>query len=91
MGKWDKWVVGVEMWGYGFWKVVVGERLIVLATEIRCQEKTKGGVCYEVILAQPEVTATPPKRPSSPPSKDKLSVQDIEDKLKAAEERRLVS
>lgn len=61
----------------------------VAATEIRCQEKTRGGVCYEVILAQPEATATPPKRPASPPSKDKLSAQDIEDKLKAAEERRL--
>lgn len=60
-----------------------------LATEIRCQEKTRGGVCYEVILAQPEVTV-PPKRPASPQNKN-MSAQDIADKLKAAEERRLVS
>lgn len=58
------------------------------ATEIRCQEKTKGGVCYEVILAEPTATPAITKRPSSP--KDKvMSVQDIEEKLKAAEERRL--
>lgn len=42
-----------------------------------------------MILAQPEVTV-PPKRPASPPTKN-VSAQDIADKLKAAEERRLVS
>ncbi|XP_076270523.1 stathmin isoform X14 [Rhynchophorus ferrugineus] len=56
------------------------------ATEVRCQEKTRGGVRYEVILGEPEVKAAPPKKPLSP--KSSMSVQDIEDKLKAAEERR---
>ena len=59
-----------------------------VATEIRCQEKSKGGLAYEVILAEP-VTVTPPKRPPSPNSK--VSAENIEEKLKAAEERRLVS
>lgn len=61
------------------------------ATEIRCQEKTKGGVCYEVILAEAEGNATAPpavvaRRPTTPP--EPKSVQDIADKLRAAEERR---
>jgi hypothetical protein len=34
------------------------------------------------------VAVTPPKRPSSP--NNKVSVENIEEKLKAAEERRLV-
>lgn len=56
------------------------------ATEIRCQEKTKGGLCYEVILAEPTV----PKRAPSPPQATSPTQQTaIEDKLKAAEERRL--
>lgn len=59
-----------------------------LATEVRCQEKTRGGLRYEVILGEPELKATPPKKPVSP--KNSVSVQDIEEKLKAAEERRLV-
>jgi stathmin len=41
---------------------------------------------YEVILSEPEVKVTPPKKAASP--KNSMSVQDIEDKLKAAEERR---
>lgn len=60
-----------------------------LATEVRCQEKTRGGVRYEVILGEPEKKADPPKKPLSP--KNSVSVQDIENKLKAAEERRQVS
>lgn len=61
------------------------------ATEIRCQEKSKGGLSYEVILAEPSVTTPLPlKRPSSGPTKP-TSVENIEEKLKAAEERRLVS
>lgn len=55
---------------------------------MRCQEKTRGGLCYEVILGEPDVKATPPKRASSP--KSNVSFQDIEEKLKAAEERRQV-
>ena len=46
-------------------------------------------MAYEVILAHPS-TDTPPKRPGSPP-KTSLSAEDIEAKLKAAEERRQVS
>jgi acetamidase/formamidase len=59
----------------------------VAATEIRCQEKSKGGLSYEVILAEP-LAVTPPRRASS--SNNKVSVENIEEKLKAAEERRLV-
>lgn len=63
--------------------------LIVSATEVRCQEKTRGGLRYEVILGEPEIKTIPPKKQLSP--KNSMSVQDIEDKLKAAEERRQVS
>lgn len=59
-----------------------------IATEVRCQEKTRGGLCYEVILGEADVKATPPKRATSP--RNNMSVQDIEGKLKAAEERRQV-
>lgn len=44
---------------------------------------------YEVILGELDVKAPPPKLSLSP--KGSMSVQDIEDKLKAAEERRQVS
>ncbi|XP_046428368.1 stress response protein nst1 isoform X1 [Neodiprion fabricii] len=56
-----------------------------ITTEIRCQEKSKGGLCYEVILAEPTV----PKRTSSPPQPSPTQQIAIEDKLRAAEERRL--
>lgn len=59
------------------------------ATEIRCQEKSKGGLCYEVILAEPSIQATLPKIPVTPAKI--VSAEEIEEKLKAAEERRLVS
>lgn len=57
------------------------------ATEIRCQEKSKGGLCYEVILAEPTVNVTLPKLPPTPGKA--VSAEEIEEKLKAAEERRL--
>ncbi|KAG7207556.1 hypothetical protein KM043_009183 [Ampulex compressa] len=56
-----------------------------ITTEIRCQEKSKGGLCYEVILAEPTV----PKRAPSPPQTPPTQQVAIEDKLRAAEERRL--
>ncbi|CAK9828520.1 STMN4 [Anthophora retusa] len=56
-----------------------------ITTEIRCQEKSKGGLCYEVILAEPTV----PKRAPSPPQTTPTQQVAIEDKLRAAEERRL--
>uniref|UniRef100_T1HWZ9 Uncharacterized protein n=1 Tax=Rhodnius prolixus TaxID=13249 RepID=T1HWZ9_RHOPR len=56
-----------------------------VATEIRCKEESKGGLKFDVIIADP--AATPPKRPASPPTK--TSAEEIEEKLKAAEERRL--
>lgn len=59
------------------------------ATEIRCQEKSKGGLCYEVILAQPSINVTP-KAQSAPVVKS-FSAEDIEKKLRDAELRRLVS
>ncbi|CAH0556826.1 unnamed protein product [Brassicogethes aeneus] len=57
-------------------------------TEVRCQEKTRGGLRYEVILGESDAKATPPPKKQLSP-KNSVSVQDIEDKLKAAEERRL--
>ncbi|KAH1024052.1 hypothetical protein HUJ05_003613 [Dendroctonus ponderosae] len=62
------------------------KRVQFVTTEVRCQEKTRGGVRYEVILGEPDVKADPPKKKMSP--RNFVSVQDIEDKLKAAEERR---
>ncbi|KAL7635002.1 UNVERIFIED_CONTAM: hypothetical protein RMT77_013987 [Armadillidium vulgare] len=57
------------------------------ATEIRCEEKSRGGMCYEMILAEPiaekpEATAGSPKAPKS------VTEQDIKMKLLQAEERR---
>lgn len=63
-----------------------------LATEIRCQEKSKGGLRYEVILAEPNLTQVQvPKVVQQTPLTKPLSAQEIAEKLKAAEERRLVS
>lgn len=58
------------------------------ATEIRCQEMSKGGLAYEVILAEP-VGVPVPRRADSPEKTP--SVEEIQEKLKAAEERRRVS
>ncbi|XP_045538082.1 inner centromere protein isoform X3 [Papilio machaon] len=55
------------------------------ATEIRCQEMSKGGLAYEVILAEP-VGVPAPRRADSPEKTP--SVEEIQEKLKAAEERR---
>ncbi|XP_075212322.1 stathmin isoform X2 [Lycorma delicatula] len=57
-----------------------------IATEIRCQEEAKGGLKYDVILA--DSTGTPPAKRSQSPTRTK-SVENIEEKLKAAQERRL--
>lgn len=59
------------------------------ATEIRCQEKSKGGLSYEVILAEPAPNVALPKKTATTPGKNSVSVEEIEQKLKAAEERRL--
>lgn len=64
--------------------------LFELATEIRCQEKSKGGVCYEVILGQPAITVPPLKQNKQAPTAKKVSVDEIERKLCEAEKRRLV-
>lgn len=61
----------------------------LLATEIRCQEKSRGGLSYEVILAEPAPNVSVPKKPVSPGKN--VSAEEIEQKLKAAEERRIVS
>ncbi|XP_017079519.1 LOW QUALITY PROTEIN: stress response protein NST1 [Drosophila eugracilis] len=58
-----------------------------MATEIRCQEKSRGGLSYEVILAEPAPNVAVPKRPVTPGKN--VSVEEIEQKLKAAEERRI--
>jgi stathmin len=61
---------------------------ISLATEIRCEEKSKGGLKYEVILAEP--VADRPPSPPSVQSNRPFSEEDIEKKLLAAKERREV-
>lgn len=60
------------------------------ATEIRCQEKSKGGLSYEVILAEPSVAVPVPSNLKRSGSSAAKSAEEIEEKLKAAEERRLV-
>lgn len=64
----------------------------ISATEIRCQEKSKGGLSYEVILAEPlpNVAVPPPVKRNPLEINKNLSAQEIERKLKEAEERRLV-
>ncbi|XP_017854456.2 trichohyalin isoform X1 [Drosophila busckii] len=57
------------------------------STEIRCQEKSRGGLSYEVILAEPAPNVAVPKRPVTPGKN--VSAEEIEQKLKAAEERRV--
>ncbi|KAH8240736.1 hypothetical protein KR026_004483 [Drosophila bipectinata] len=59
----------------------------VTASSIRCQEKSRGGLSYEVILAEPAPNVAVPKRPVTPGKN--VSVEEIEQKLKAAEERRI--
>uniref|UniRef100_A0A1E1WT78 Stathmin n=1 Tax=Pectinophora gossypiella TaxID=13191 RepID=A0A1E1WT78_PECGO len=57
------------------------------STEIRCQEMSKGGLAYEVILAEPVGVPAPVPRRADSPEKTP-SVEEIQEKLKAAEERR---
>ncbi|KAI5742812.1 hypothetical protein M8J77_011553 [Diaphorina citri] len=57
------------------------------ATEIRCEEKSKGGIKYDVILAEPAGTPPPLKTAADTPVI--LRSESIEEKLKQAEERRL--
>lgn len=58
------------------------------ATEIRCEEKAKGGIKYDVIIADPAATPPPAlKTPTDAPVL--LRSESIEEKLKQAEERRL--
>lgn len=75
--------------GFYFWY------FLFIATEIRCQEKSKGGLCYEVILGQP-VTIPPLKQnkqqqQQQPTLNKTVSADEIARKLKEAEKRRLVS
>ncbi|XP_035215486.1 myosin heavy chain, cardiac muscle isoform-like isoform X2 [Stegodyphus dumicola] len=57
-----------------------------VATEVRCSEQSKGGLKYELVLAEP--TLDSPKAVSQTPPKSNISIEDIEKKLRAAEERR---
>lgn len=57
------------------------------ATEIRCEEKSKGGIKYDVILAEP--AGVPPPALKTPDAPALLRSESIEEKLKQAEERRL--
>lgn len=61
-----------------------------ITTEIRCQEKSKGGLSYEVILAEPSGNVINPVTIRSNTKANKsLSNDEIAKKLKKAEERRL--
>ncbi|KAA0199330.1 hypothetical protein HAZT_HAZT009267 [Hyalella azteca] len=57
-------------------------------TEIRAEEKSRGGMSYEVILSQAvtERPSSPAKSPSPPPARS-ITQQDIENKLELAEQR----
>jgi len=56
-------------------------------TEVKCEEN-KGGLKFEVILAEANPTGTPPRRVPSP-TNTPSTIEKIEQKLKAAEERRV--
>lgn len=73
--------------------MLISALITTTATEIRCQEKSKGGLCYEVILAEPlpSVVQPPIMRNKDAALNKNLSTTEIEKKLKEAEERRLVS
>ncbi|KAJ6646448.1 Stathmin-2 [Pseudolycoriella hygida] len=61
-----------------------------ITTEIRCQEKSKGGLSYEVILAEPSGNVVGPvTMRNNTKSNKSLSNDEIAKKLKEAEERRL--
>ena len=71
--------------------VIVTKIFLIAATEIRCQEKSKGGLCYEVILAEPSPNVVQPPIKRNNYVTKAISVIEIEQKLKEAEDRRLVS
>lgn len=56
-------------------------------TEVRCTEQSKGGLKYELVLADPSMDS-PLRKPSTSPPKS-ISAEDIEKKLREAEVRRL--
>ncbi|XP_054712438.1 golgin subfamily A member 6-like protein 1 [Uloborus diversus] len=62
------------------------KKVAFLATEVRCSEQSKGGLKYELVLSEPALES--PKLTAHSPPKANLSIEDIENKLKAAEERR---
>ncbi|KAG5682764.1 hypothetical protein PVAND_012097 [Polypedilum vanderplanki] len=64
-----------------------------ITTEIRCQEKSKGGLRYEVILAEPnlaqvQIPKTIQQDATNNNNTKPLTAQEIAEKLRAAEERR---
>lgn len=59
------------------------------ATEIRAEEKSRGGMSYEVILSQAVAERPPsPSSTSAPSSPRALTQEDIDHKLEQAEQRR---
>lgn len=60
------------------------------AAAVRAEETAKGGIKYELVLSEPSSNDPPKKDQITSPPKT-MSVEEIEQKLKAAEERRLVS
>ncbi|XP_054712744.1 stathmin-1-A-like [Uloborus diversus] len=59
------------------------------AETVRATETAKGGIKYELVLSEPSVNDPPKKDQITSPPKT-MSVEEIEQKLKAAEERRLM-
>lgn len=64
--------------------------LFLFSAAIRAEETAKGGIKYELVLSEPSSNDPPKKDQLTSPPKT-MSVEEIEQKLKAAEERRLVS
>ncbi|KAK4314537.1 hypothetical protein Pmani_014242 [Petrolisthes manimaculis] len=61
------------------------EMVAPVGTEIRCEKKSRGGISYEVILAEP--SADKPLLPTSVSPKS-MTAEEITQKLQQAEERR---
>lgn len=73
-----------------FYDIFILITSFLFAAAIRAEETAKGGIKYELVLSEPSSNDPPKKDQLTSPPKT-MSVEEIEQKLKAAEERRLVS
>lgn len=64
--------------------------VILLDIQVKELEKRASGQAFELILSPPSKEAVP-EFPLSPPKKKDLSLEEIQKKLEAAEERRKVN